>query len=277
MQANRNGFFYVLERSTGKLLAANPFVKVNWAEHVDLPPAVRCGRRRPRMRSKGKTVQVWPSLVGGKNWHPMSFNPETKLIYVNTMDFGWEYTPLPLDQVTNLKAGQPHYGVKRPWPYFFDDPNGRGYLRAVDPLTGKSKWAVPFKSPNIAGTLVTAGGLVFTGRLTGEVMAVDSDTGKILWEFQTSAGIVGQPVTWEKDGKQYVTVTNGGDRTVRDARRRSQPRQRPGRRQHLDVQGVRGVRRTAARGPGQLGNSRLALPAAVIAGERMGRDNLENP
>jgi alcohol dehydrogenase (cytochrome c) len=91
----------------------------------------------------------------------------------------------------------------------FDDPNGRGYLRAIDPLTGKSKWAVPFKSPNFAGTLVTAGGLVFTGRLTGEVMAVDSDTGKTLWEFQTSAGIVGQPITWEKDGKQYVTVTNG--------------------------------------------------------------------
>jgi alcohol dehydrogenase (cytochrome c) len=209
MQANRNGFFYVLERSTGKLLAANPFVKVTWAERVDLTTGRPVWTQATKDALEGKTVQVWPSLVGGKNWHPMSFNPETKLIYVNTMDFGWEYTPLPLDQVTNLKAGQPHYGVKRPWPYFFDDPNGRGYLRAVDPLTGKSKWAVPFKSPNFAGTLVTAGGLVFTGRLTGEVMAVDSDTGKILWEFQTSAGIVGQPVTWEKDGKQYVTVTNG--------------------------------------------------------------------
>ncbi len=209
MQANRNGFFYVLERSTGKLLAANPFVKVTWAERVDLTTGRPVWTQATKDALEGKTVQVWPSLVGGKNWHPMSFNPETKLIYVNTMDFGWEYTPLPIDQVTNLKAGQPHYGVKRPWPYFFDDPNGRGYLRAVDPLTGKSKWAVPFKSPNFAGTLVTAGGLVFTGRLTGEVMAVDSDTGKILWEFQTSAGIVGQPVTWEKDGKQYVTVTNG--------------------------------------------------------------------
>jgi alcohol dehydrogenase (cytochrome c) len=209
MQANRNGFFYVLERSTGKLLAANPFVKVTWAERVDLTTGRPVWTQATKDALEGKTVQVWPSLVGGKNWRPMSFNPETKLIYVNTMDFGWEYTPLPLDQVTNLKAGQPHYGVKRPWPYFFDDPNGRGYLRAVDPLTGKSKWAVPFKSPNFAGTLVTAGGLVFTGRLTGEVMAVDSDTGKILWEFQTSAGIVGQPVTWEKDGKQYVTVTNG--------------------------------------------------------------------
>jgi alcohol dehydrogenase (cytochrome c) len=209
MQANRNGFLYVIERSTGKLLAANPFVKVTWAERVDMTTGRPVWTQATKDALEGKTVQVHPSLVGGKNWHPMSFNPDNKLIYVNTMDFGWEYTPLPIDQVSNLKPGQPHYGVKRPWPYLFDDPNGRGYLRAVDPLTGKSKWAVPFKSPNFAGTLVTAGGLVFTGRLTGEVMAVDSDTGKILWEFQTSAGIVGQPVTWEKDGKQFVTVTNG--------------------------------------------------------------------
>ena len=93
--------------------------------------------------------------------------------------------------------------------YLFDDPNGRGYLQAIDPINGQSKWAIPFKSPNMAGTLVTAGGLVFTGRLTGEFMAVDADSGKILWEFQTSAGIVGQPITWELDGKQYVTITNG--------------------------------------------------------------------
>jgi hypothetical protein len=88
-------------------------------------------------------------------------------------------------------------------------PNGRGYLRAIDPLTSQSRWRVPFKSPNFSGTLVTAGGLVFTGRLTGEFMAVDADTGKILWEFQTSTGIVGQPITWELDVKQYVTVTSG--------------------------------------------------------------------
>ena len=69
------------------------------------------------------------------------------------------------------------------------------------------EWAVPFKSPNFSGTLVTAGGLVFTGRLTGEFMAVDADSGKILWEFQTSAGIVGQPITWEFNGKQLTTTT----------------------------------------------------------------------
>ncbi len=209
MQANRNGFLYLLERATGKLLAANKFVKVTWAERIDMATGRPVWSAETRAALEGKTVQVWPSVVGGKNWHPMSYSPVSKLIYVNTMDFGWEYTPLPLDQVSNLTPGQPHYGVKRPWPWLFDDPNGRGYLRAIDPLTGHPKWVVPFKSPNFSGTLVTAGRLVFTGRLTGEFMAVDADTGTILWEFQTSAGIVGQPITWELDGKQYVTVTSG--------------------------------------------------------------------
>ena len=101
---------------------------------------------------------------------------------MNTMAFGWDYQPLPREEVANLKPGQPHYGVKRPLVFLYDDPNGRGYLRAIEPLTGQAKWAVPFQSPNFSGTLVTAGGLVFTGRLTGEFMAVDADTGTILWE-----------------------------------------------------------------------------------------------
>jgi alcohol dehydrogenase (cytochrome c) len=209
MQANRNGFLYVIERATGKLLKANKFVKVNWADRIDLATGRPVWSDVTKAALEGKAVQVWPHLTGGKNWHPMAFSPETKLLYLNTMDFGWDYEPLPPAEVANLKPGQPHYGIKRPFVYIFDDPNGRGYLRAIDPLTGQSKWAVPFKSPNFAGTLVTAGGLVFTGTLTGEFMAVDSDTGKTLWEFQTSAGIVGQPVTWERDGKQYITITNG--------------------------------------------------------------------
>jgi hypothetical protein len=121
----------------------------------------------------------------------------------------------------------PHYGVKRPWRYLFDDPNGRGYLQAIDPITGQSKWAIPFKSPNMAGTLVTAGGLVFTGRLTGEFMAVDADSGKILWEFQTSAGIADHLGT----GRQAVRHHHQWCyRTLCDARWRSQPRQHSSRR-----------------------------------------------
>ena len=209
MQANRNGFLYVIERATGKLLAASKFVKVNWAERVDMATGRPVWTEVTKGALEGKSVQVWPHLTGGKNWHPMSYSPVSKLIYMNTMAFGWDYQPLPREEVANLKPGQPHYGIKRPFVYLFDDPHGRGYLRAIDPLTGQSKWAVPFKSPNFAGTLVTASGLVFTGRLTGEFMAVDAETGKTLWEFQTSAGVVGQPITWELNGQQYVTVTNG--------------------------------------------------------------------
>ena len=91
----------------------------------------------------------------------------------------------------------------------YPDPEPRGFLKAIDPMTGQAKWQTPFKSPNWAGTLVTAGGLVFTGTLTGEFLAADADTGQILWQFQTPSGIIGQPVTWQTNGVQYVTIASG--------------------------------------------------------------------
>jgi alcohol dehydrogenase (cytochrome c) len=207
MQANRNGFLYVIDRTTGKVLTANPFVKVTWADRID-PTTGRpvWSEDTKRIVENGGKVRVYPSVSGGKNWAPMSFNLTTGLLYVNTLDFGMDYETAPAEQIANLKPGQPHYGVKFPRVF---DPDKRGYLRAIDPLTGKAKWEVPFKSPNIAGTLVTAGGLVFTGQQTGEFMAFDSGTGNLLWQFQTPSGIVGQPITWERDGKQYVTITSG--------------------------------------------------------------------
>ncbi|HEU5304944.1 MAG TPA: PQQ-dependent dehydrogenase, methanol/ethanol family, partial [Gemmatimonadales bacterium] len=155
MQANRNGFLYVIERATGKLLAANKFVKVNWAERIDLATGRPVWTEVTKAALEGKRVQVWPHLTGGKNWHPMSYSPVSKLLYFNTNDFGWDYQPLPREEFADLKPGQPFFGIKRPFVFLFDDPNGRGYFRAVDPLTGQSKWAVPTKSPNHAGTLVT--------------------------------------------------------------------------------------------------------------------------
>ena len=207
MQASRNGFFYVLDRATGKLLAANKYVNVTWADGVDLNTG------RPRwsvdMQSVIKDavkITTFPNISGGTNWFPMSYSPLTGLAYVNTLNMGMEYQPLPVERVANLKAGEPHYGTKIT-PIFPDAH--RGILKAIDPMTGQAKWQTPFTSPNWAGTMVTAGGLVFTGELTGEFIAVDADTGKILWQFQTPSGIIGQPITWEKDGKQYVTVTSG--------------------------------------------------------------------
>jgi len=208
LQAGRNGFYYVLDRKTGQLIAANPYVKVTWASGIDK----ETGRPEWSETTKSaiaytKEIETWPHITGGTNWFPSSFDPRTGLAYVNTADYGMKYQPDPIDEIKNLKPGDPHRAVKIT-PIFNAD-GMRGHLRAIDPLTGQSKWATPFKSVNWAGTLVTAGGLVFTGELTGEFIAVDSDTGKIVWQFQTPSGIIGQPVTWEHDGKQYVTVTSG--------------------------------------------------------------------
>ena len=207
MHADRNGYLYVIERATGKLVAANAFVKVNWADGIDKETGRPVWSAETKaVVDKGEKQRIYPAVSGGKNWGPMAFDPTRRLLYINTNEWGMDYEPAPVEQVANLKAGQPHYGVKFPAAF---DADKRGLLRATDPLTGKAKWELPFKSPNIAGTLATAGGLVFTGMLTGEFIAVDADTGKIVWQFQTPSGIVGQPITWEKDGKQYLTVTSG--------------------------------------------------------------------
>src|SRR5580658_3939196 len=206
IQANRNGFLYVLDAKTGKLLAANTFGKVNWASGVDMETGRPVVTDVFKGALAGENVTVWPSISGVTNWQHLSFSPNTGLLYINTLNIGMTYqAPEP----PKLSPGQPSGvpTVKR--TTVTDDPNVRGYLKAVDPMTGKSKWETPYRSPNYSSTMVTASNLVFTGVMTGEFQALDADTGKILWSFQTPSGIVGQPVTWEKDGKQYVTVMSG--------------------------------------------------------------------
>jgi alcohol dehydrogenase (cytochrome c) len=203
MQANRNAFFYVLDRETGELLRANPFVKQTWADGIDMESG------RPiesditkHMRETSEKVEIWPSAFGGKNWMPMSYDPDRQTVYANTLNIGWTYKPVQ----PSYRAGVFYMAVD--WAFVW--PEGpRGYLKAMDPLTGKTKWEYPFDIPNWAGTLNTAGGIVFTGAQTGKFMAFDSDTGEKLWQFQTGSGIIGQPITWAKDGRQYVTVTSG--------------------------------------------------------------------
>jgi alcohol dehydrogenase (cytochrome c) len=206
MQANRNGFLYVLDAKNGELLAANAFGKVNWADGVDMKTG------RPKFTPvyygalKGDKVTVWPSISGVTNWQHMSFSPKTGMLYINTLHVGMTYqAPNPPKLVPGKPSGPGT--VKR--TTVVDDPNVRGFLKAIDPMSGKVKWATPYKSPNYSSTMVTASNLVFTGVMTGEFQALDADTGKILWSFQTSSGIVGQPITWERDGKQYVTVMSG--------------------------------------------------------------------
>jgi alcohol dehydrogenase (cytochrome c) len=203
MQANRNGFFYVLDRTNGKLLAANPFVsKVNWADGIDMKSGRPVESKETIAMRKGQPFTVWPSALGGKNWMPMSYDPETKLAYANTLNIGMPYKPLEPE----YRQGVFYLGVDL---VGFEYSGPRGFLKAIDPATGKSKWEVPFEIPNFSGVMTTAGGLVFTGAMTGEFMAFDANDGKKLWQFQTGSGIISSPIAWERDGKQYITVASG--------------------------------------------------------------------
>ena len=204
-QANRNGFFYVLDRANGKLLAANPYVKVNWADKIDMATGRPVESEVTKRIRAGGDEEVFPSVLGGKNWTPMSWNPATGLAYANTLNISWPYQlAKPEYKKGEWYLGVNFRGVNMPK----DAPHG--YLSAIDPMTGKSKWQMAWPGqPSMAGTLSTGGGLVFTGAATGEFMAVDANNGKKLWQFQTSSGIIGLPVTWEHKGKQYVTVLSG--------------------------------------------------------------------
>ena len=210
MQANRNGFFYVLDRTSGKLLSATQFAKkVNWASGIDM----KTGRPidTPMTATVRKTeqasdfIEVWPSAFGGKNWMPMSFDPGRKLAFVNTINLGMK-----VKYVKQDKPDGPNWYLGLELGGFADPDDGnRGALVAWNPVTGKKVWEVANKSPFWSGVLSTAGGVVFTGAQTGQFMAFDSATGKKLWQFQTGSGITGLPIAWERNGKQYVTVLSG--------------------------------------------------------------------
>ncbi|WP_027245485.1 PQQ-dependent methanol/ethanol family dehydrogenase [Leisingera daeponensis] len=209
--ADRNGFFYVLNREDGKFVSATPFVKdITWAERID-----ETGRpvfnedNRPGNPAdaadgnKGEVIFASPSFLGGKNWMPMAFSQNTGNFYVPSNEWGMDIWNEPI----SYKKGAAYLGAG-----FTIKPNYEdhiGSLKAIDPDTGEVKWEYKNDAPLWAGVMTTAGGLVFTGTPEGRFIAFDDETGEELWSFQTGSGIVGQPVTWEQDGVQYVSVVSG--------------------------------------------------------------------
>ncbi|WP_238364918.1 PQQ-dependent methanol/ethanol family dehydrogenase [Mesobacterium pallidum] len=209
--ADRNGFFYVLNAADGGFEAAYPFVKdITWAEGIDengrpiFNEANRPGNPADAADGKkGEVVFSSPSFLGGKNWMPMAFSQKTGLFYVPSNEWGMDIWNEPI----TYKKGAAYLGSG-----FTIKPNYEdhiGSLKAIDPMTGEWKWEAKNDAPLWGGVMTTAGGLVFYGTPEGKFLALDDETGEELWSFQTGSGIVGQPVTWDMDGEQYVSVVSG--------------------------------------------------------------------
>ncbi|MBG7333069.1 quinoprotein ethanol dehydrogenase [Pseudomonas aeruginosa] len=208
--ADRNGFFYVVDRSNGKLQNAFPFVdNITWASHIALKtgrPVEREGQRPPLPepgQKHGKAVEVSPPFLGGKNWNPMAYSQDTGLFYVPANHWKEDYWT---EEVSYTK-GSAYLGMGFRIKRMYDDHVGS--LRAMDPVSGKVVWEHKEHLPLWAGVLATAGNLVFTGTGDGYFKAFDAKSGKELWKFQTGSGIVSPPITWEQDGEQYLGVTVG--------------------------------------------------------------------
>jgi alcohol dehydrogenase (cytochrome c) len=209
--ADRNGFFYVLDRTNGKFINATPFVeKINWAKSIDSTGRpVYEDANRPGDPSKsqdgkqGKEVFAVPSFLGGKNQMPMAYSQNTGLFYVPSNEWGMDIHNEPVA----YKKGAAYLGAGFTIHTIFEDHIGA--LKAIDPATGKIVWQVNNKAPLWGGVLTTAGGLVFTGTPEGYLKAFDDKTGEVLWQFNVGTGIVAPPVTWTQDGEQYVGVAAG--------------------------------------------------------------------
>jgi alcohol dehydrogenase (cytochrome c) len=204
IQANKNGFMYVLDRTNCKLIAANPYVKVNWATHIDKDSGrpVLTGIYKDFLA--GQEVEIWPSR--GTNAVPIAFNPNTGLVYANT----WSVPRLQKLAPQNPQTpGSVSTGVVARNPTF-KPSDVVGNFAAINPVTGEKKWEAPLLGqPSAAGMLATDGGLIFTGKLTGEFVALDADTGATLWQFKVSSSVNSTAITYTHKGRQFVSIASG--------------------------------------------------------------------
>src|SRR5262249_2781043 len=161
--------------------SAKPYEKVNWASEVNPETGRPVETEVARKLRAGEQVEMWPSTRGGKNWPHAAFNPSTGLLYANTMHRGGIYKHLPIKERV---VGQRYQFVEnRPAP--IADGEAIGHVDAIEPLTAKQRWRAPlFDNPHWSAILATGGGLLFTGKETGEFLALDADSGKTLWQFQ---------------------------------------------------------------------------------------------
>jgi len=213
MQAPKNGFFYVLDRATGEFLSAEPYASVTWASHID-PETGRPVEIEGARYTDESTGLHLPGPIGGHNWHPMSFNPETGLVYIPRQDVPWVYAN---DESFRFRKGYWNTATDNVVASLPDDPATRtavldmvrGTIVAWDPVAQEPRWEVVHAGPWNGGMLSTAGNLLFQGNAEGKFVAYRADSGDKLWSFDAQTGIVAPPVTYRIDGTQYVAVAAG--------------------------------------------------------------------
>ncbi len=199
IQANRNGHFYALDRTNGKLLTAKAYTKISWADGIgpDGRPVLIAGQDPTEEGNR-----ACPGLGGGHNWQATSFSPQTGLYYFGTTDG------------CQLFYKSKHEMIEGQWFQLSTADNiphekSTGALVAVEPATGNTAWRFEMVSTPSGGVLSTAGGLVFVGDPQGYLIALDARTGKPLWHFQTGAPVVAPPISYLLNGKQYIAVAAG--------------------------------------------------------------------
>jgi alcohol dehydrogenase (cytochrome c)/quinohemoprotein ethanol dehydrogenase len=214
MQAPKNGFFYVLDRHTGELLSAEPIVPVNWASHVDLTTGRPVVNDDAKYWLSDKPTLITPSWMGAHNWHPMSWHPELKTVFIPTQETAFPYLAEHDQAPTTLAV---NLGVDTKAAALPDNQEvisqvqeaTKGFLLAWDVEQAKPLWKVEYPGAWNGGTLTTAGNLVFQGSAAGFLYAYHAETGERLWEYPAQTGIVAPPISYSVDGKQYITVSAG--------------------------------------------------------------------
>jgi PQQ-dependent dehydrogenase (methanol/ethanol family) len=212
MQAPKNGFFYVLDRTSGELISAEPYVAVTWATGID--KATGRPIEVPEARYGEQPVEVAPTGWGGHNWHSMAFSPESGLVFIPSQDLAALYAEEPDFQFTEgfWNGGMDFENLQFP-----DDPaivaeimkSIRGQLVAWDPVAQREVWRYQHAGPWNGGVLATAGGLVFQGSSIGNFAAYDADNGKRLWQFPAQTGVVAAPISYSVDDQQHVAIAAG--------------------------------------------------------------------